>query len=409
MSSDPTHPCRDWLGIEPADVEIPHRLLGIRAGENDPLAIVRAADRRLAVLRATPQDGSWERDALIARVEAARDGLLAAVAVGAPPAQPAQAPPPVPSMLPAPDESAEPSMAINIRRTIRPRRSNNSATGLIVTVLTLAVTALTAYVAWPHLTGTLKSKTLKKDDEVAARDKPQPEAPVAAKAVQEPAPRDFSESDPGTSTTSSRRPTPDPEPDPSREEIDVEQVRRQVDDAVKTAFAAIKSQDFEAAATTLSEANEAARGDRESTDRIRRWRQLVVYAKRYPEYRDKALANASKNRPEIESGSRSIVVVELTPEIFVYRDSRDPGRQLELPRAEMPKDIEDAIVRAWFEGGGLAANYLYLGAAAIARPRPDLNKARADWMRASQGGEPDGDVLLGILNDSVVRSRSRRQ
>jgi hypothetical protein len=95
-------PCREWLGIDAVDLGDPGRVLGLPPGCSDPVAISRAADMRLHLLRnVNPGPFARAHSALVARVEEARDTLLAAAFAGGKSAQSLEprssfAPPPTP-------------------------------------------------------------------------------------------------------------------------------------------------------------------------------------------------------------------------------------------------------------------------------------------------------------------------
>jgi len=81
MATNPFDPCRQWLGIDAVDLGDPHRVLGISPAEFDRQAVLRAAESRLAKLRGVPAGPFGRaRDALIARVEEARETVLAQIA-----------------------------------------------------------------------------------------------------------------------------------------------------------------------------------------------------------------------------------------------------------------------------------------------------------------------------------------
>ncbi|MFM8733820.1 MAG: hypothetical protein ACKOC8_01285 [Pirellulales bacterium] len=198
----PIDPCRQWLGIDATDLADPYRALGLAPGESDPLAIVRAADDRLARLRAIVP-GPFERAhaSILARVAEARDDLLARAAnsatlpasSAAPPARPAgglkppppprsvgagrfpatappvvpppvrpAVPPPVPPAVPpiAPDPTTvapepgddAPEAAVTFTpRPLRSRRSSASrAVFAVLSLLVVAAAAIAAYVVWPR-------------------------------------------------------------------------------------------------------------------------------------------------------------------------------------------------------------------------------------------------------------------
>lgn len=187
--------------------------------------------------------------------------------------------------------------------------------------------------------------------------------------------------------------------------VDVEKVRANVGAAITKGYEALRHQDFAAAKREFERVTAEALDDQQATDRLQRWRQLALYAEQYPGFRDKALSSAASTAATYDLGSRQIAVVEFTAREFIYRDSRNPGRNLRVPRDAIPPDVESALVELWFAKDGRAANHLFLGAAALARRKPDLAAARREWQAAAAGGEPHGSLLLEILNDPAVRGR----
>ena len=96
MPQAPFDPCKQWLGIDAVDLEDPRRVLGVAQTESDPLAVIRAAGIRLSLLRGiSPGPFEIARNALIKRVEEAREALLLRLA--AHPTFPATNPSAVPS------------------------------------------------------------------------------------------------------------------------------------------------------------------------------------------------------------------------------------------------------------------------------------------------------------------------
>ena len=77
MSQAAFDPCRQWLGIDAVELGDPRRVIGVSPGESDPLAVLRAAEARLTLLRGLSA-GPFElaRSALIKRVEEAREAVL---------------------------------------------------------------------------------------------------------------------------------------------------------------------------------------------------------------------------------------------------------------------------------------------------------------------------------------------
>ncbi len=172
MSHDSrTDPCREWLGIDAVELANPWRVLDIPPEETSPVAIARAADKRLKMLRGI-DPGSLEvaRDAIIRRVEESRDELLSKVSAasatdwgaddstgtpfapaGQAPVSPLAAPPPTPA--PAGAAGAEgPAELIDFqpRLTGGRRRPPVSALPATLSLLCLAVAGIAAYVVWPR-------------------------------------------------------------------------------------------------------------------------------------------------------------------------------------------------------------------------------------------------------------------
>ncbi len=93
----PAGPCREWLGLDPADLRHPRRVLGLLPSESDPLVVLEAAKARITLLRGL-EVGALEpvRRALLDRVETAREEVLAEIAASG-----RAAPTPVPRRPPA--------------------------------------------------------------------------------------------------------------------------------------------------------------------------------------------------------------------------------------------------------------------------------------------------------------------
>jgi hypothetical protein len=229
------------------------------------------------------------------------------------------------------------------------------------------------------------------------RPDPGPQPPSSSIPEAQPAPQPT----PPAPAPAADSPPPSAEPEPPP--VDVDRVRAQVAEAVVRAYAALRARDYPAANKALADVADTALDDQQATERLQRWRQLMVYAEAYPEYRDKALASAAKTTTDYESGNRKIGIVEVTQRELIYRDSRKGGRNHRVPLTEIPPDVERVIVAAWFAKGGQAANHLYLGAAALTRREPNLGLARRDWEKAAADGEADGTLLLELLDDPVVR------
>lgn len=349
---------------------------------------------------------------------------------------PLTVPPPVPPTIAAGDANDVMAPALVIERRGGRSRRRGGAAAVLFSMLAVAAAAAAAYVAWPHLQRavTAARKPVRKGPRIVAVAEQQPsgsgaEAHPAVEAAprREPAPAPMPAPEPMPATeiapevaitpppTPTAAPTPTPEPAPMPEPafeqapepppIDVEQVRKQVGDAITRAFAAYSEQDFAAATRELNAVADVALDDQQATDRLHRWRQFDVYAREYPRYRDEALGSAAATAATYDLGKRQIGVVELNAKEFIYRDSRQPGRNLRVPKNRIPPDVETALVGAWFDRDGRAANQLFLGAGAVARRTPDLRAARRAWEAAAAAGEPHGTLLLQLLDDPAVRGR----
>lgn len=413
--SNPTEPaCREWLGLEPAEMPFPHRVLGVSVDERDTLTIVRAADRRLAMLRDVPAERTAERDALTAQVEAARDAMLAvAVRPPVPGTVTAPAPPPTPPPVPVPqaqDAAVEAAFPVVRRPVVHRRRSGGNASALTTAVLVLAIAGLALYIGWPQLMRALQvAKRPQSDPRPAPAARPTPEPwPTLRPAIRPDArrePRPEPQPEPGREPQPEPQldpsPEPQPEPTPPPDPSNAEAVRALVEAAITRAFAALRHQDYDTANGELEAVAATANEDDESAARLNRWNLLVQYARQYPDVRTRALTTAGTR--EFEDGSRTIASVGITDDMFVYRDSLDPGRNLRFPLDQVPADVERVVVRAWLDRSGRAANYLVLGAAALARPAPDPEAAHRDWQAAAAKGEDQGTLLLELLEDPAVR------
>lgn len=179
-------PCKQWLGIDALSLGDPWLVLGVARGETNPLAIVRAADAKLTILRGVPAGPlSIARDALVKRVEAARDELLASAAqaiqtaqpplapptLAAPPPRPTYAPPPVPMAPPVPQMPAPSEQAPVVRLSKQPVARQSSVGPAVVAVISILAVVAAAYVA-SQVLERRKQETRRKPDEVAVVPKP---------------------------------------------------------------------------------------------------------------------------------------------------------------------------------------------------------------------------------------------
>ena len=459
MSAIPTFdPCKHWLGVDAVDLVSPHRVLGIAPSVTDPVAIVQAADRRLAVLREVdPGPFGRARDALVARVCEARDGLLQSGRAVGPPAgiAPPPVPPPVPSPVPAPvpavpasaiepePAAAEPDFGVvpfaprPVRQPIR-RGSRDTGPALVsLALLLVAAGALAAYVFRPELFAGLRPRQIASRPEASQRPPvdesgatapaetdpavPAPPADAATRPEEEEPPRPVKPtrkpreprpvmpaderppppedaSPPPTTPTTPATETPDPETRAA--------ALARVDERLAAAYAALREEDFEVAHDALAAAAGAATEaeDQEAVDRVGRWKLLARYAERFPGYREQAFAAAKAGR-EYDVKGTVIAVIEVNDEVFVYRVQ---GQNRRVPRDKIPEVVSLAIVSEWFAGDGRAANHIFLGVHHLARPQPDPVAAADEFRTAARGGE-DVASLEALLDDPLVTAAAGDQ
>lgn len=186
-------------------------------------------------------------------------------------------------------------------------------------------------------------------------------------------------------------PTPDPDVLTKEEIAGLEKELRE-------AFASIKRDDFNAADRALSEAAKHARNNREARERVGRWRLFTSYARQYRGHRDKAFANANQGRA-YELDGEVIVIIEAGPNHITYRRR---GKNERVPPSELNPRVEMAIVGAWFAGGGVAVNHVFLGVRWLCVSPPDLERGRREWQTAQARGA-DVARLLPILDEPFIR------
>ncbi|MFY8220507.1 MAG: hypothetical protein ACOVJ6_01210, partial [Pirellulales bacterium] len=186
MPPAPFDPCKQWLGIDAVDLVDPRRVLGIRPSETDAATVSGAAAARLDRLRSVePGPFAVAHNALVKRVEEARDAVLAEIAAparasrgsgdrlsmppppggGTSPPRPGPSPvprvppvptvprvPPVPTVPRPPAASATPwpalddadpthAPAIEIRRPVGCRKKSSGSGVLLVLIAGLAAAA----------------------------------------------------------------------------------------------------------------------------------------------------------------------------------------------------------------------------------------------------------------------------
>jgi outer membrane biosynthesis protein TonB len=434
MAPAPFDPCKQWLGIDAVDLVDPRRVLGLGPSEADPLAVLRAAEARLARLRGVdPGPFAVARQALLKRVEEAREAVLQQISAGAGPA--AQAPrnlsmppppggsvprpaapapvvprvpvvPPAPPQVPPPVAAAgwpedarptNPAPVIEIRRTgnYRKRSSGSGVLLLLIAALAAAAGALYAYKFRPDLLGLEK---------VAARQRagakpdppqdPEPQPTPPPRPEPKPEPRPDPRPEPPPPPAPDPRPEPKPEPPPPPPEPTPPENIERLESLLGDVRTKLGEGDFAAAQTVVGEAASVAQS-KLSRERVGRWAELVTFTKGFADYREKALA-AVKPGDEYDIDGKKIGVVEIDDEKFVYRFA---GKNKTTPRSRIPGGILMKIVTEWFDDS--PANDLYIGAYHAAKEEPDFDAARASWNQAQALGA-DASLLLPLLEDPVL-------
>lgn len=430
-------PCREWLGIAAVDLTDPCRVLGLAAGRHRAEAIERATVKRLATLREiVPGPFAKAHAALVSRVEAARDELLADALPSAPPAafeQPAATPIPVlagpwakedePTVpdsdqpagheAPATDDGAvihEPDSPFTVRTRRRSlhRTHQPAGGGLLLASIGLLgfAVAVLVYLVFgtrppsgvdvvnvevvtprvPPATTIDRQDGVRADVNASAR-RPSPNPPRR-------------DSDPPTSEASVQ--TPAAETPDQRLEAERTRLAKAFDEAIRETYAALKDHRFAVADRAITRADQHVGDDLEAARRLERWRLLATYARQFVDFREQAFAAANAGR-EFEAGGVRFSIIEITPDLFI---SKSEGEIRRVPRADVDPMIEMAVIGTWFERDGRAANHLFLGAGWLCRERPNLRRARAEWQTAGDGGE-NVRPLLALLDDPAVRPSAR--
>lgn len=431
MPPAPFDPCKQWLGIDAVDLVDPRRVLGLAPGEIDPVAVLRAAEARLARLRGIePGPFAVARRALMQRVEEARETVLreisAAAGFPAPrslsmppppggavprPATPAPVVPRVPVVPPAPpqipppaaaagwpeeDRPTNPAPAIEVRRsgTYRKRSSGSGVLLFLIAALAAAAGALYAYKFRPDLLG-LKKVATRQRAEVKPAPQPEPEP--------QPEPKPTPPSKPKTKTKTKPRPQPSaepkpepppPPPEPTPPEPTPHENIGRLESLLGDVKKKLQEEDFAAAQTAVVEAASVAMS-KPSRERVERWAELVTFAKGFEGYREKALADVTAG-DEYDIRGKKVAIVEIDDEKLIYRFA---GKNKTTPRNRIPGGILMKIVTEWFDEN--PANDLYIGAHHATKEEPDFEKARASWNQAQALGA-DASLLLPLLDDPVL-------
>jgi hypothetical protein len=458
-------PCREWLGIDAVDLADPCRTLGLGPDPHDAGAIGRAAEARLEALgRVAPGPFAKAHAALIAKVEEARDTLLAHAFTAAPMGRAAAAAPPSLEPPAANERSArwpgspassefEPATespddeflaAPRVGRTTpRSRRASNGAGGLLLASLALLAVAA-GLIVLLMLRNEPDDRKVALTSGQSGQAKPgpavvaRPQSPVVSPAGVAPPPA--TESPPVSEPESATEPPPGDGADrqrmaeeQSRREAELaaqqaaateearrreereaadakqraEQEQRQMQEALEAslrdAYAALQRVEFDTADRAIATAEKRVGDDVEAATRLERWRLLATYAREFVGYRDQAFAAANAAGRDYTVEGKTIAVIEITPELFIYKMA---GRIERVSRERLDPRIELAVVETWFAADGRPANHLFLGAHWLCLDPPNLPRAKAAWRMAGDGGE-QVEPLVALLDDPVIRRAAR--
>lgn len=170
-----------------------------------------------------------------------------------------------------------------------------------------------------------------------------------------------------------------------------------VDRGLTAAYAALRRGDRSGVEQGITVAEQASGDDADLSLRVARWQLLADYARQLAGYREQAVASANQGR-EYTIDDRTIAIIEISPEKFAYKEA---GRIKRGPRASLPKAIQRAMLRAWFEGDQRSANHIFLGVDRLLDDQPDLETVRQEWETAL-AGEPATASIIPLLDDPVI-------
>jgi hypothetical protein len=325
---------------------------------------------------------------------------------------------------------------------IRPGRRRSASSGLAPSVILLLIAAaigIGGYVAWPRLVVTPPSTGSTGRALAATAPEPKRPAPAPSSAAI-PRPAEESTSGPASEPAAQERQREDldrresqrraaaeaertrtaearsqatTEQERARVETDrvqAEQAEQEkarqdsrsradsaVDRGLTDAYAAIRRGDQSGVEQGIAVAEQASGDDADLSLRVARWQLLADYARQLAGYREQAVASANQGR-EYTIDERTIAIIEIGPEKFAYKEA---GRIKRGPRASLPKAIQRAILRAWFEGDQRAANHIFLGVDRLLDDQPDLETVRQEWETAL-AGEPATASIMPLLDDPVI-------
>lgn len=320
-------------------------------------------------------------------------------------------PPPVP---PAVGTDHAPVVIVTTRRPAK-RRARGGTAAAAVWMLLATAAVVAALVAWPYLQPTLRpGKRVASKKQVAAvvdrgqsprvrqpvREQKQRQEPARVKEPLIPAPpalaaRDREPAEREKAATAAETSVPPPEADQADDRV-TEDVARTITDAAK----AFRSHDYAAAEKALQAAQESAGEEAEPAMRVERWQLLLDYARQLDDHVAKALASANEGR-EYTIGDRTIAIIEIGPQGYAYKEA---GATRRGPRANLPRVVERAILKAWYDGDPRPSNGIFLGVHRLLDDDVDLDRVRQEWQQALVG-EPATSSIMPILDDPALATR----
>ena len=335
-------------------------------------------------------------------------------------------PPPVPPALPLRTEPATrphdggvdlgPVVVVTTRRRAKRRGGGGAAAAMSLLLAASAVAA--GFVAWPYLQkprlGTKKASikaaapvTIARVDSSAVKNSDRVEREQRALKGREQLSRDAEQkagqAKPKSADQQARIEQEQVAP-PAQAPTDQQEtgnrgttVSDDVDRRISDAAKAFRCRDYEAGKEALDEADAAAGDDAELGTRVERWQLLLDYATQLDGHVTQAIAAANKGR-EYTIGDRTIVIIEIGPDGYAYKES---GAILKGPRASLPRVVERAILKAWYDGDPRPANGIFVGVHHLLDDDVDLGKVRAVWQQALVG-EPATASVMPLIDDPAL-------
>ena len=324
---------------------------------------------------------------------------------------------------------------------MRPGRRRSASSGLapsLILLLMAAAIGIGGYVAWPRLV--VPPPSTDSTGRALAATAPEPKRPAPTSSPAIPRPAEESTSGPAsepaaqerqredldrresqrrtaaeeertrTAEARSQAPTEQERARVETDRVPAEQAEQEkarqdsrsradsaVDRGLTAAYAALRRGDRSGVEQGIAVAEQASGDDADLSLRVARWQLLADYARQLAGYREQAVASANQGR-EYTIEDRTIAIIEIGPEKFAYKEA---GRIKRGPRTSLPKAIQRAMLRAWFEGDQRAANHIFLGVDRLLDDQPDLETVRHEWETAL-AGEPATASIMPLLDDPVI-------